>query len=101
MKTIKECLNVINIETQNSTAKNAYELIDLEKQLVAHPNFSCFVEPISFSSLKQFLFNTNCENENEKRVESTDKVVVELCKALTHPETIELITKKFLDNLKK
>jgi hypothetical protein len=100
VKTIKECLNVINNKTQNST-ENINELLDLEKQLTAHPNFSCFVEPISFSDLKQFLFNTNSDKENEKSVESTDQVVVELCKALTHPETIELITKKFLENIKK
>lgn len=100
MKTIKECLNFINIETQYST-EDANELIDLENRLAAHPNFSCFIEPIFFSNLKQFLLNTNWPNDSEKSAESIDKVVVELCKALINPETIELITKKFLENLKK
>jgi len=100
VKTIKECLNVINIETQH-TNKNVNDLIDLENQLAIHPNFSCFLEPISFSNFKQYLFNANLFNESEKCAETMDKTVVELCKALIHPETIELITKKFLENLKK
>ena len=100
MKTLKECLNEINIAIQQSN-ENANELKDLEKRLATHPNFSRFLEPIPFIDFKQFLLNANSSNGSEKCSESIDKTVVELCKALIHPETIELITKKFLENLKK
>ena len=103
MDMVGECTNKVKINESNAAkepVKQNYE--DSIKDL---PIFNKFVERISFEDYFKLVSSSFTSNKPEAASACTSQeagfsLIESLSNAVCHPEVVDLITKKFLDNVK-